>query len=265
MFQVIVLLLTGLIVTADQVSKWWARTALQNGALTVWDGVFEFRLNGEGNTGGAWGILSGHQWILIAVTTIVMALILILLMSGKLRKKPLAVAALVMILGGGTGNLIDRVIAGSVTDFLNTVFIRFPTFNVADCFIVIGTVLLVVYLVFFYDDTPRSKRARRVREETAPVRPATVKDWAAAMGADADADEESVPTAPQDDDDGVAVPLWTLAGEESGQPTADEPPIPTDEPAIPVVPEQPPKTKEEQDNELQDILDSILGTDGRTP
>ena len=53
------------------------------------------------------------------------------------------------IYGGGLGNMIDRIRLGYVVDMLQTEFMKFPVFNVADCFITCGCILLMIHLVFF--------------------------------------------------------------------------------------------------------------------
>ena len=57
--------------------------------------------------------------------------------------------ALGAVAGGGVGNMIDRLRFGRVTDMIQLDFVEFPVFNVADCFITTGCVLLVIYLLFF--------------------------------------------------------------------------------------------------------------------
>ena len=64
---------------------------------------------------------------------------------------PLGVTAGVLILGGGIGNVIDRVCRGYVVDMFDLLFIDYPIFNLADCFVVIGVVLGAVYYLWFYD------------------------------------------------------------------------------------------------------------------
>jgi signal peptidase II len=54
-----------------------------------------------------------------------------------------------MLIGGGIGNMIDRVSLGYVIDFLDFELINFPIFNIADSFITVGAGLLIVYLLFF--------------------------------------------------------------------------------------------------------------------
>ena len=57
------------------------------------------------------------------------------------------------VIGGGVGNLIDRVRLGYVVDMLDCTFIEFPVFNVADCFVVCGTIAALVYYIWIYPNT----------------------------------------------------------------------------------------------------------------
>lgn len=103
------------------------------------------------NTGGGFSMLNGGGWervVLITVSLLAMAGITVLLVKWYKRHKLLTVA-LAMVLGGALGNMIDRLFLGYVVDFLHTEFMDFPTFNIADCFITIGAILLGVYVIFF--------------------------------------------------------------------------------------------------------------------
>ena len=71
------------------------------------------------------------------------------------------------MVSGGIGNLIDRIIRGYVVDFLQTDFMDFPIFNVADCFVVIGAILLFIYFVFFYSDTSVKPEETEVSSDNA--------------------------------------------------------------------------------------------------
>lgn len=109
------------------------------------------------NTGGAWGILSGKTWILLALTVAVMVICIILLFrSGK--KNPLLFWAMTIIISGGIGNLIDRIFNnGEVVDFLHFEFFpSFPVFNVADIAVVTGAGLLI--LSFIIDAVKNGKK-----------------------------------------------------------------------------------------------------------
>ena len=68
-------------------------------------------------------------------------------------RHPLGVWALIAVIGGGVGNLIDRVRLGYVVDMLDCTFIEFPVFNVADCFVVCGTIAALVYYIWIYPNT----------------------------------------------------------------------------------------------------------------
>lgn len=103
-------------------------------------------LNGTRNTGMAFGLLSGHGWVL--------ALAAALFIAGALlyvRKKPLnrlCQYALGLLLGGAAGNLVDRALLGCVIDFIQPLFVRFAVFNAADIGVTVGTGLLLIHLLF---------------------------------------------------------------------------------------------------------------------
>ena len=65
-------------------------------------------------------------------------------------RHPLGLAAGTLIIAGGIGNLIDRVRLGYVVDMLDTMFMDFPVFNVADVFVVCGTICALIYYLAFY-------------------------------------------------------------------------------------------------------------------
>lgn len=110
------------------------------------------------NKGGAWGILEGHTWGLLAMTVIIMLICIALLFKWGARNK-LVFWAMSLVLFGGLGNMIDRIFRdGNVVDFLHFEFWpTFPVFNVADCAIVIGVALLILYFVV---DTIRDLKAK---------------------------------------------------------------------------------------------------------
>lgn len=103
------------------------------------------------NFGAAWSSFSGARWLLVAVTSIAMLALCWLLI--RIVRHPLGVWSLTAIIGGGVGNLIDRVRFGYVVDMLDLAFMGFPVFNVADCFVVCGTITAVVYYLLIYPKT----------------------------------------------------------------------------------------------------------------
>ena len=100
------------------------------------------------NTGAAFGSFSNGTLALTIVTTIVIVIILGFLLIAKRRDMWLRLS-LVFIAGGGIGNLVDRIGLGYVRDFFEFTFTtKWGIFNIADCFVSVGAVMLVGYLVY---------------------------------------------------------------------------------------------------------------------
>ncbi len=104
-----------------------------------------FYLTYTHNTGAAFSILTGRRLFLIITTFIVIMFIIYYLMKNKITSK-LELVSFSLIIGGSLGNLFDRIIRGYVVDFLDfRIFsYNFPIFNLADTFIVIGVLLLII-------------------------------------------------------------------------------------------------------------------------
>lgn len=103
------------------------------------------------NRGAAFGILADKRWVFMILSV---ALIIFLIVTVRKLKitHPLFVISVSFIIGGGIGNMIDRVFLGYVVDFIKTTFIDFPVFNIADSTVVVGTILLAIYIVFIDKD-----------------------------------------------------------------------------------------------------------------
>lgn len=119
------------------------------------------------NRGAAWGMLSGYTWVLLAITLIVMVGCVVLLLKNSIKSK-LMLWAMTLVLSGGIGNLIDRVFRdGNVVDFLHFEFWpEFPVFNVADCSIVVGAGLLILYFVLDSIREYKQKKPQGSQEES---------------------------------------------------------------------------------------------------
>ena len=102
------------------------------------------------NYGAAFGILQNKRILFIAITVPMIFYLLYLFKTENEKSKLLNISVL-LIIGGGVGNLIDRLIYGFVIDFISFSFFP-PIFNIADCFITVGTGLLIVYVLFFSPD-----------------------------------------------------------------------------------------------------------------
>ena len=136
------------LVGIDQLIKLWAVQVLQPvGAMPFIPHVVELRF--VLNQGMAFSLLSGKQLFLIIATSAALLAVAYGLFF-RSRGKRLQQAALVLVLGGGIGNLIDRVLNGEVVDYINLLFMRFAVSNFADICVCVGVALWV--LVIFLDE-----------------------------------------------------------------------------------------------------------------
>ena len=103
------------------------------------------------NFGAAWSSFSGERWLLIGVTAVGMLALAWLLV--KVVRHPLGVWSLTAVIAGGIGNLIDRARLGYVVDMFECAFMDFPVFNIADCFVVCGTIAALAYYLWIYPNT----------------------------------------------------------------------------------------------------------------
>lgn len=136
-------------VALDQLSKWWARAALNaipQGNVVLLPGILELRY--VENRGAAFSLLWGKNGFLIAVSAIIVLLLIFYLIRYRASEGIWSRIAIASILGGALGNLIDRIFRGYVVDMINPLFVKFAVFNVADIFVTCGTILLVFVLVF---------------------------------------------------------------------------------------------------------------------
>ena len=142
------------LVGIDQLIKLWAVQVLQPvGAMPFIPHVVELRF--VLNQGMAFSLLSGKQLFLIIATSAALLAVAYGLFF-RSRGKRLQQAALV--LGGGIGNLIDRVLNGEVVDYINLLFMRFAVFNFADICVCVGVALWV--LVIFLDEVHADDAAK---------------------------------------------------------------------------------------------------------
>jgi signal peptidase II len=133
---------------ADQISKRLIQASLQPGeSIQVVPDVL--RISYTRNDGGAFGILGGQSGLLLIGSAVAVAVVLWMLLQGP----PARATALGcgLILGGAAGNLLDRLIAGDVADFLDLEFWplrEWPVFNAADIAIVLGVSVLFLAAAF---------------------------------------------------------------------------------------------------------------------
>ena len=142
-------LLLAACIAGDQLLKYWVVRHLEIGQSAAFlPGLV--RLTRLHNTGAAWGSFSGSTALLTAVTAVRLVAVAWLVLK-KVIRHPLGLCAAMLVLGGGIGNMIDRICRGYVVDMFDLEFMSYPIFNLADCFVVVGVILGAVYYLWFYD------------------------------------------------------------------------------------------------------------------
>ncbi len=165
-FSVFFILALGL----DIGSKIWAKHALQPispRAITVISGLFDFRY--AENKGMAFSLFSNNpwfHWFLYPIAILCLAVILIWLKNLP-SYAGWTSAKLGLLAGGALGNIFDRLVYGKVTDFIvwkittQAKVYQWPTFNLADAFLVVGVILLILNLPKDKDvSSPLSKKSK---------------------------------------------------------------------------------------------------------
>lgn len=143
----VVLIIALVFVVADFVSKNYILNNVSVGETFGGFGpLFDFTY--VQNTGAAFGMFSGKMNILAFVSLAFCVGIIVYYIIKKPKEKLFCIA-LAMIFAGALGNGIDRLFYGFVVDFIETTFIDFPVFNIADIAVCVGVFLLGVYIIFF--------------------------------------------------------------------------------------------------------------------
>ena len=136
------------IVAADQITKYLTVAYIPSlGAQPFIPGLLQFSY--VQNTGAAFSSFEGQQWLFALIFLAFTVGIFYEYFRSPMPFTQLDRWCIFAIYGGGLGNMIDRVRLGYVVDMIETTFIEFPVFNVADCFITCGCVLLMIHLFLF--------------------------------------------------------------------------------------------------------------------
>ncbi|MGB5258141.1 MAG: signal peptidase II [Woeseiaceae bacterium] len=147
------MVVAAVIVIADQATKW---------AIVEWVPLYDrvpinsfINLTHQKNEGAAFSILANaggwQRWFFVVLATIVSAVIAVWIWRIRNAGQAMLAMGLAFVLGGALGNLIDRIVLGHVTDFIQVWFgsWAFPSFNVADAGISVGAALLIIDALFF--------------------------------------------------------------------------------------------------------------------
>ncbi|AMJ41784.1 signal peptidase II [Anaerotignum propionicum] len=146
-----------ILIGLDQATKYLALTNLKPiGSMVFMKGFLDFTF--VENRGVAFGMFSGQRWFILLLTAVIT--VALLYYYNKLpRTKEYQLVRMVMILifSGAIGNMIDRVFRGYVVDFFEFSFFKFPVFNVADIYVVVG-VCILAFLILFVIKEPEEKK-----------------------------------------------------------------------------------------------------------
>ena len=152
------------IVAADQLTKW---------AIIEWVALYEkvplnsfINVTHQRNPGAAFSFLADaggwQRWFFVVLSAGVSCVLTVWLWRIRNQGQAILVAGLALVLGGAIGNLIDRIMLGYVTDFIQVWFGNwaFPSFNIADAAISVGAALMIIDALFFSgrDEEPESKK-----------------------------------------------------------------------------------------------------------
>ena len=154
-------LFAAVIVAADQFTKYLTVVHIPLGEeLPFLPGLLQ--LTYVQNTGAAFSSFEGQQWLFAVIFLGFTAMLFYEYFKKPMGFLPFERWCIAAVYAGGLGNMIDRVRMGYVVDMIETTFMEFPVFNVADCFITCGCILLMGHLflfnkAFWKDDKKKKK------------------------------------------------------------------------------------------------------------
>ncbi len=138
-------LFAAFIVAADQFTKYLTVANIALGEdVTFIPGLLQ--LTYVQNTGAAFSSFEGQQWLFALIFLVFTGLILFEYFKKPIGFMPFERWCIAAIYAGGLGNMIDRIRMGYVVDMIETTFMDFPVFNVADCFITCGCIFMMAHL-----------------------------------------------------------------------------------------------------------------------
>lgn len=152
-----VILFSIILILIDQFSKYLVVTNLaKTDGITIIKDFLQFYY--VENRGAAFGILEGHRSFFIIITLIVLAILFYIAFKDYNKKSSILKFTISLLIAGTIGNFIDRIRLHYVVDFISLKILKFnfAVFNLADSFIVIGTILLMIMIILH--DNPKVKK-----------------------------------------------------------------------------------------------------------
>ncbi len=155
--MILYILIIAFVIAADQLTKGWAVSALAEiKTMPIIEDVFHFTY--VENRGAAFGMLADHRWIFMVMSVVGIGALFLWMLFDKSLTRSMKVI-LSMIVGGGIGNMIDRVMLGYVVDFIDCRFVDFYVFNVADSFVTVGCFLFIILVTMTELKNLKNKKA----------------------------------------------------------------------------------------------------------
>jgi len=160
----IILLISAVVAAVDQLIKYFiVKDLAPVGSVSVIDNLFS--LTYVENRGVAFGLFQNHIWIFALITAVLIAVFVVLIVKKKFTGKLFWTSAILLI-GGGIGNLIDRIFRGFVVDYLSLSFFP-PVCNFADYCITLGAVFFVIVLLTQSNENKNEAKTKEQHEENA--------------------------------------------------------------------------------------------------
>ena len=169
MHLILQILMVPVLILIDQLTKYLAASSLKSGGdLSLIKGLVN--LHYLENQGAAFGIFTGRFWLFYVITVVILILLTVfycrihkrlqsycsdktIIPDRKTIRNQLFLCDLLCLLASGAiGNFIDRILRGYVIDFISLQFISFPVFNLADIYVTISAVMIVIFFLFIYKE-----------------------------------------------------------------------------------------------------------------
>lgn len=146
--MIIGIIIVGLIIILDQITKYLTVSQIGDKTIVVIDGFFN--LIQRHNYGAGWSLFEGNWLFLVSVTLVSLVFFGYLFKSVSFKDKWVYSLSISLMMGGTLGNFIDRLRLGYVVDFLQFIFgnYEFPTFNIADSALTVGVILFAIDVFF---------------------------------------------------------------------------------------------------------------------
>lgn len=154
------LAIVAVLIVADLLTKKYVYGyCVQNGKVDIIKGVISF--TAVQNSGAGFGIFANHTTALTVVSVICAIILFVFIFYSYPRRNLWLRSALILILAGAIGNIIDRIALGYVRDYIYFELINFAVFNFADSCLTVGTIVLIIYMLVFYSKEEKEKEEKR--------------------------------------------------------------------------------------------------------